>query len=358
MVTYYLSARSTNNRLWLPGAIFTSGLAAAFKYPGASALIMPLAAAFLLDPAQRSGRVKIFMLGLPLFAVGFAAAFPSLLLSPQALYHGLTAEVGYKVASGSAQEALLRMIRYPWYVTKATGAVFMLWALAAVVYSLVRPRRETWVLLVWLVPYAAVMASSSMVVIRYMVPEVPVLGLLMARLSSELWVNAAALRRRVIYIGTLVALLAVILATLVHFKALLSPDPRDRAAEWISNVVLSGNTVAITPSHNGDAFSIASIDPRKYSTLRLDMRADRDVSTYINLPFRFLAANERAWQQLDSPKHPSHDLFWREVMESGRFELKARFQNRPAWPGVLLYGRLPEDLNYIYQETRIYRRIN
>jgi 4-amino-4-deoxy-L-arabinose transferase-like glycosyltransferase len=354
MVCLYLVARSAWDWRWLLAGILAAGVGAAFKYPGASALVLVFAAAWFLDPEHRYRRIALAGLGLPLFVVGFLLFFPAVLTDPAKLIAVLRFDSTY--AGGVAWDSVRHILQYPWFLAKTTGVILPLWGLAAILYSLVRPRREAWIILCWLLPYLAFMTSSWFVVARYALPWVSVLGLLMARVTKELLDRTQPRFRPWTIAGFSLAGLLILAPTCVHLRTMSRPDPRNLAAAWIRIHVPLHAAVAATPSFNHDRFFVVTLDPEQYQITPLSFRKDQDASSYLAQPFRLLAANERAWAQGFLPRSPSQTLFWKQVMESKDWELLARFSNRPAWPGLFLHGQLPEDFCYLYQETRIYQR--
>jgi len=354
MLCLWLVARSSQDRRFLAAASLTAGIAGAFKYPGASALLMVWAGAWFLDPAQRRARLILAGMSLPLFVLGFLLVFPAVLIEPDKFRAGLG--VDQTLLAASALDPLLNIIRYPWYLAKTAGALLPLLALAGVAYSLARPRRESWVILLWFFPYLALMTSSWFIVTRYAVPWMSVVGLLVARMTNDAFPTGSAWRRRGAGSAAVLAGLLVLAVTLLHLRTMSRPDPRDVAGAWLRDNFPPGTAVAVTPSHAGDQSFVVPVDPGKYRVTVLNFRPDQDASTYLEQPFSILAANERAWI-LDSRGRPESQIrFWKEVNNPERWEQLASFSNRPSWPGVLLRGRLPEDLYYLYQETRIYQR--
>lgn len=353
ILTIYLAGRSRENWKWLLGAILTSGVAGGFKYPGASALITVLAAVLFLQPEQRLRRLRIFCSGLPLFVAGFLLTCPAILFVPHDFLNGLRSEFASKMVTGTLVDPLIHMLEYPWYLAKGAGAIIPAWGGIAIFYALFSRRKATSILTLWLIPYGALMAGSSMILTRYAVPQMPVLALLMSILVVETATNNGSKSRKFMIAGVTAAASSLILiVTLIHLSTMMRPDPRDLAEKWIRSHLNPGTSIGVTLSHAGDNHFVAPIDSRLYKVVRLTM-AEEDVSGYLELPLDFLVVNERAWI---APGHPSQKEFWRRIMETDEWEISARFSNRPHLPGLLLKGTLPEDMYYLYQEVRIYHR--
>ncbi len=353
-LTLYFAARSKLDWKWLPLAFLSAGAAGAFKYPGASSLIFAFAAIGLFLKGSRVLQLRALFFGLPLFVLGFVAFFPSVLLAPGVFIDSLSAEFGYKVGAGGGLSALYRVLVYPWYALKATGLILPLWSFAAVIYCIVRARRESWLLLLWLIPYGLLISSSSMLVTRYLVPMIPVMALLMAHMSLGL-IDTYARRKKLISVITATGIVCIFLVTAFHLRTMMREDPRDSAGAWIRSNVLAGSAVAVTPTHDHDWFFVVPVNLDLYQVVRLDMRTAKDVSSYLDMSFDVLAANEKAWHI--SPKnHVSRKAFWEEISAFGEWRLAASFTNHPSWSGLLLRGKLPEDLYYLYHEARVYRR--
>ena len=354
MLVLYFTARSLADRRWTLAAVFASGVAAAFKYPGGSAILFPLAAA-LLSREDRGQRLKLLAVALPLFAVGFFICFPSALLNGLSLLQGMGKAAGIAY-SGSPLSPLWFIVSYPVRLMQGVGVVLPAWALAAAGWAAWRRSREGLLILGWLVPYYAVMASSAVVLVRYAVPMMPACALLMSGLVFGLaelkpaWAKSGGLKA-----GTAAAVVLILAVTLVHLRTMSRPDPRDLAGQWVQDHIPPGGAVAVTPTHREDESFIVAVNPNVYRVTTLPLRPDNDVSGYLDRNFKYLATNEKAWL-LPETRHPSQRAFWVQVSDPRRWELVARFSNRPVWPGVLLRGTMPEDMYYLYQETRIYRR--
>ncbi len=354
MLGLYLAARSSGRRAWLAAAVLVSGVAAAFKYPGGSAIIFPVAAAILLNREERARRLKLVAFSAPLFAVGFFACYPSAMLYGRAILAGMSWARDNAFA-GSILKPFQFMASYPFRLMPAEGVPLVAWSLAAVGWALKHRRPETLLILAWLLPYYAIMSSSAVVLTRYAVPMMPALALLMSSLVFDLAARKpAGLKSGALAGMASVAILLILSVTLIHLRTMKRPDPRDQAGQWIQQNVPAHEIIAVTASHRDDESFTVSVNPAEYEVIRLDFRPRTDVSSYLRHPFHYLAANEKAW--VHSTRHPSQINFWREVNDPRSWELMVSFTNRPAWPGVLLRGTLPEDLYYLYQETRVYRR--
>jgi hypothetical protein len=354
-LTLYLVSRSVSNRRWLAAAMFTAGAAGAFKYPGISAALLVPAAAWLLTPDDRARRLGLCLYSIPLLAAGFVLFCPGALLEHGKFLQGLTGEAEGKLAAGSALALAGRALLYPFRLMAGVGIALPLGALAGVIYSLFRRRGESTLLLAWLLPYAALMSGSAVVLVRYAVPMMPVAALLISRAALEGGRGRKSMRR-LVRVGAGVFTSAALIVTLIHLRTMSRPDPRELAGQWISSHIPSGKTIAVTPSHNGDQFFIVPVDPAAYRVIYLNLEPQADAANYMELPFDYLAINEKALVNT-LPRHPSQIIFQRRLDDPERFHLLARFSNRPRWPGMLLKGDLPEDLYYLYQETRIYQRL-
>lgn len=344
---------SVRDRRWLAVSMFTAGVAGAFKYPGISALIFPLAAAVLLRPEDRRSRFKTAFLSLPLLVVGFVVFYPGAVTDFQSFHEGLTGEAGRKMLT-EWHIPLVRILGYPFALAQANGVVLALWAWAAMAYALIRRRSEGLLLLAWLIPYLLLMSSSVVVLVRYAVPMMPVMALLMAAMTERIIESRPTWSGRIRAAAAL-ALASILFVTGLHLRTMLRPDPRELAARWLAVGVPRGETVAITPSHGGDIFFTVQVDRSLHRQLELYFRPEQDASDYLAEDFRWLAASEQAWLK-NWVRHPSQELFWDELADPARWDLVASFDNHPRWPGVLLRGRLPEDMYYLYMEIRIFRR--
>ncbi len=249
-LTLYLAAGILRRGRWLDylAAGFAIGLASATKYTGVYLLAALLVAHLLGDHGRRLRQAKrnwpgLFFsprlwAGLALAAVGFVAAAPVVLTAwPELIRHlGKLSEYGQ---SGYHDLLLAPPLGGGWlfYLTSlgwGVGWPMFTALLAAVVAAIIFHYREDLLLAIFALALFIGMGAQQMVFVRFILPVVPPLILLLAawlvRLRQLNWLR----NHRPLWALLLIFLVAPPLATSFWFGVLLSrPDTRELAADWL-----------------------------------------------------------------------------------------------------------------------------
>ncbi len=334
--------------LWL--SFFAAGAAGAFKYTAFSAIVFPFAYLWLFG--DRSSILKKIPAGIACITIGFICFFPSILIEPDLLLPGFKTELFRKITQAEdASQPLLMILQYPYRLAMGTGIVAVVIAGLAILLHIIKPGKQAMLLLAWLIPYMLVISSSLVPLLRYSVAATPIAALLIASILTHPYIQSLGTKaQHATRILIAITALHLLLVSYTHIKTMLDKDPRLQAAKWISQNIAPGTVVALTPSHVDDTHFIVSANPEQYPIVFLPFKKDDNVDEYHSLEISVLATNEAAWNS----QYAHHQQFWRQLEQ--QWQRRVTFNNRPSLIGLPMSGELPEDLYYLYQETRVYTR--
>jgi dolichyl-phosphate-mannose-protein mannosyltransferase len=215
------------------------GLATATKYSGLVFLAPLMAAHFLAG--RRFTRPLVLgslAVGLAGLATGFVLASPYSLLEWRATLDGmrLIFDVKHDGQFGIARGASWATYFVMAFLTSPLALV----SLAGLAYALWRRLPADLLVLSMLVPYLLTVGSSQSHSDRYLVPAIPLLLLLGARVLAELPVRRTALGA-----GFALAALFSLSRSVAVDAALALPDTRQVAREWIEANVPDGSRLAL-----------------------------------------------------------------------------------------------------------------
>ncbi len=226
----------SRSRAFAPGRLYflagaAAGLAAATKYNGGLAIIFPLAAHVLSN--GRGGRGtrawlrlidRRVALTVGALVLGFIIGCPYALLSPAEWwgsaesFQGVSYELHHmRVGEHPAVEAtppgpvfhLVGSLAY------GLGWPMLVLALAAVVYAVVKRRRRDWLLLSFLAAWFIMISLANVRYMRYAIPMLPILALLIGRMLNGFMQRAREPQSRLRRVG-LQALRIAAVAALCH----------------------------------------------------------------------------------------------------------------------------------------------
>lgn len=320
-----------------------AGLAAATKYNGAIALLMPLLAC-VMTPRARGSRVACALAAVSAAAVAFLAGAPYTLLDlPAFLNDFARLAVHYKIGAPPPEPP---WIIYMKHLVIHFGYPALLLAAAGFILAVVRivkgPGRLRWaVLLVVPVVQFDMIAGQQIVFGRYLLPIVPMLCLLAATAVVS---GVSLLRRYEIPRAPRAALIgALTAAALAHpayasirFDRLIGrPDTTRIAYEWIRQNIPPGSFVVVE--------SRKLLLPPPFRSENIPQLRARTYEDYRKQGVNYLVASSQSYgPYLTEPqRHPAEYAEYMRIFEQSR-EV-ARFT--PSSDGLQLPG----------PELRIYR---
>jgi 4-amino-4-deoxy-L-arabinose transferase-like glycosyltransferase len=223
------------------------GLACATKYTG-GIVLLPLVAA-----AVHRRRLMPLVLAGVLAAVAFLVANPYALITPGALWDGIThqSDAASEVGGKLGLTANSGFSYYAWTLTWGLGWVPALAAAGGAVALAVRDRPAFWALVPAPVAFLLFMGTQERYFGRWLMPILPILCLLAAYLAVTLVVAAARRRPALAPALATLAVVALCLQGLIsslHIGRTLSQeDTRNQARAWLVDHVRKGTRMVVEP---------------------------------------------------------------------------------------------------------------
>jgi hypothetical protein len=372
-----------------------SGLAAATKYNCGLVILAPAAALWLskrrVEPqrhrdTEEEGRkgggeegTRTISL-LPFFpsslllpasaAAGFLIGCPGVLVNPAGFWH----DFGFELAKSREGMGLLFVETgngWLYHLTSSMrfglGIPLLLLCLAGIGLALWRRSRQDWLLLAFVVPYYLVIGWAQVRFLRYIIPLLPALCVLVGRLVAAEWPDVWA-RRVARASGAIVVVVTLFIALAMDRLFTLTP-PQDQAYAWIEQNVPKGSSVGLVtaPWYYTPPFSPLFTAP---ATGEQHARFARQVTEYQLRP-----PDGTEWDPaVLQPSPPQYFVVSDIESEDARrigwkpaqpfFQLFAEqytpavFENTPAFLGIDL-GKpayVPNDWLYTYPRITVYRR--
>ena len=234
-----------------------AGLAAAVKYNGGLALVMPLLVCWM-TPSARPSRLICSLIATAAAAGAFFLAAPYTLLDlPGFLdrFASLTAE--YRTNTPPAEPTAIVYLKH---LRLQFGTPGMVLIAGGVLMGLVRavrgPNRVAWgVALVFPIPYFLIVADQRIVYARYLLPLVPMLCVL----AAAAVISGVSLLRRyqfprgvrtALIVALTLTLLAPPAATAIAFNRTISQRSTvDEAYAWMEQHIPAGSRVVLEGGH-------------------------------------------------------------------------------------------------------------
>lgn len=283
----------------LVGGGLLLGVTVATRFPAGAlflayvlAIFLALAEEFPADPTRvRQTALRYLAILAGLSCLGYAVASPTTFFHFREFLAGLQVQWHYQ--SGLFLDAVERGPTWYQYggrmLHEALGLPFQILALAATVYALWKRRGADLLLLALLLPYGLMLAKTSWVVTRYLVPLLPVLALIMVSLLRDL--AGRNPRLKVLAAGmVVVASLWSVTLDLAYAKTLRGPDPRDAAAQWLAESASPQARVGTVDCYKGDYFTPPpQPQGQQWDTFHLNQEG---VGRFLDQPFDFIVINE------------------------------------------------------------------
>lgn len=275
------------------GAI--AGLAAAIKYNGGLALLMPLVACWM-TPAAKPSRGACSLAAIGAAAAAFLLAAPFTVLDlPGFLdrFASLTAE--YRNGAPPAEPGIIIYLKH---LRLQFGTPGMLLIAGGLTMGLVRalrgPGRVPWTLaLVFAVPYFFIVAGQRIIYARYMLPLVPMLCVL----AAAAVISGVSLLRRyqfprgvrtALIAGLTLALLGPPAVTAVNFNRIIARTATtDLAYRWVVANVPAGSKIV----HEGNHLTF----PAAYESERMSQLRHMTYQEYVEGGADYLIASSQCY---------------------------------------------------------------
>ena len=353
--------RSDVRTFALTGALF--GVAVALRFPIAAFAVAPVAGYVLRTVAGGSfapatlARLLALCGGVAL--PSYALTSPHTLLYPGIVLEGLRTTWSYE--SSVFLDAVGRGPGFYQYggtmLIEALGVPLYGLALAALGLALRRRTPADVLVLVTALPYFVLMVVASWVVVRYTLPLLPLLALLIGAAAQQL-LASRPLARGV----TAAVLVAAGAGTLLHDAAFArivrGVDVRDAAAAWTRQTLPADAGLITVRQYSTDVYFLP---PLGADAQFFVLTPDADARVLLQQPGPMhLIVHENVYGNLDRLRdaHPSAAArSLRAVLESEHFELLQEFKQPVTFAGID-FSRWFQALDYrvINPGLRIYRR--
>jgi len=367
LLIFYLAVcvyqqRTVAVRFWLLAGV-SVGAATALRAPLLLFAVAPIIGLVLSQPNIKDIRYKtffkpvsVYLLSILLAYIGFS---PYSLLYFDNLIGGLALQRQYQsslfVEAVGLGPVWWQYLRY--MLPQALGwPVFLLFIVATIWVARFRDKRVE-LIFYSMLPSLIVTALVSWVVVRYTIPLLPFLILIIIAFLHNL--HAIAQVRKIVLPGVIL-LLVLTLSFLLPFQSLnASKNIRDEIHDWMSTAISPGATVLTLRSYSNDVFFEPNIPKginRVFVRYPLKMQCDQCYQfwnyDYLILSDPLLTNIERL--KADYPQPEMWDFYtW--LRQS--HELVKEFDRNPRWFGVDIQGMYSaHDMNYSSPAYRIYRK--
>jgi hypothetical protein len=307
----------------------------------------------MIRPAAALGLVAV---------LAYIVCSPHSLMYPQALRMGL--QVQWKYQSSVFVDAVGRGPGLYQYgvsmLAEAMGWPLYALAVAGVLRALWRRRSEDLLLLSAVLPYLLMTSNTSWVVVRYTLPLLPGLALLIGSLLPA--ESQAGSRIPAIWSAALIAALAfTLLPDLALRRAISLPNSRDRVGAWVGQHVPAGTDVVVFQQYDSDVFFLPTL-PKSVHERVFQLQGNVDPSVLAQgSPAPLLLLGEDAYASMDrlGANHPKLRIAQLSSLltSPGRYRIARRFD-----PDISIFGMdfsswfQSQDYQIIQPGFRLYER--
>ena len=138
--------------------------------------------------------------------------------------------------------------------SQAIGYGYYVPALLAVAFAAIRRKSADVVLLAASLPYFVLLSMTSWIVVRYFIPLLPVVAILIAHLVVLAYRARQPLVRQAAIAIIVLASLFNIVAISVYSNAVAATDVRDTTLDWMSTSIPPGADIGAFQRYQGDVF--------------------------------------------------------------------------------------------------------
>lgn len=345
------------------------GAMLALRFPLALFVFAPLTVMWLRQGQGSLTALRALILGRPLWSMAAAIVLAYCLCSPHSLLYpeGLRAglQVQWHYQSGVFEDAIGRGPGLYQYgvsmLAEAMGWPLYLLAVLSVIASAWRRRPGDLLLLSALLPYLLLTSSASWVVVRYTLPLLPVLAILIARGLAH--VPGEPPRHRWWRTTVALALVLTLLPVLALRQALTAPNTREVAGRWIEAHARPGALVVSFETYGGDTFYRPTLTARvEAQAFPLHAGIDPSVLERIH-PAPLLVLSEDVYANMDrlGSGHPKASVrrLAQTLRPEGPFRVVHRFEPELRFLGVDFSSWFrSQDYRVVRPGFRLYERID
>lgn len=345
------------------------GAMLALRFPLAIFVFAPLTVMWLRRRETSAATLRALIFGRPLWSMAAAIVLayficsPHTLLYPEGLRAGLQVQWHYQ--SGVFEDAIGRGPGLYQYgvsmLAEAMGWPLYLLAVLSVIACAWRRRPDDLLLLAALFPYLLLTSSASWVVVRYTLPILPVLAILIA--SGLAQVPGEPSRQAWPRATTVLALLLTLLPVMALRQALTAPNTREVAGRWIEAHAQPGALVVSFETYGGDTFYRPTVTGR-VEAQAFPLYAGIDPSVLERMhPAPLLVLSEDVYANMDrlGSAHPKAGVrrLAQILRPEGAFRVVRRFEPEIRFLGLDFSSWFrSQDYRIVQPGFRLYERAN
>lgn len=358
-------ADARRDRRFVVYAGLALGAAVALRFPLATFGLAPVAAWLLRDPPSNVRAAVLQLVGQRSWVLagamllGYCVASPHTLIYFSDAINGIGLAWAYEVGVfPDAAERGPGIWQYGWtQLREAFGIPLHLFALAAIVHALVRRSREQILLLAAFVPYFVLTTFASWVVVRYTVPMVPPLALLITAAAIPM-LRASSAWRAAALAALTGSLTWTLLSDVAFARIEKERNVREEAADWIADHAPPKSGVATTWQYPTDVYLNPVIrgDVHVYAVM-----ADRTAAlAFSSGDVDYLVVNESVYKNMErlGDRHPSEAIReFHHALDSAPYHLVAEFQKPVRFAGLDFSSTFTsQDYAIVNPGIRVYQR--
>jgi hypothetical protein len=358
LLTFYFSIRifNTKNTKYYVWAAISAGFATSTKYNSIFVVLLILATHIMSLPKKKRNLMSYFfdkriIYSYFVFIGAFIVGSIGILLYFDLFKERILKQLSYQ--RGSFLESIGLGPGWLGYFTQilpySLGIPLQVFSIFGLIWSFIKRKRWDIILLVWFISYYIILSSSNWWVVRYTVPLMPPLAILLARFifhfpKTKLWKTVFLIVG--LTVGTTSLIYSLMLDSIYAAK-----DPRIMAHRWVRENVPFGKRIGIdlTPA----AYYVpADNDKYQIISMRLDGKKLNEIDYYI--------ANDQVYQHyLRLPNLFSYESrYFQNIIGAQTFAKVIEFENPLKlfnWKFSKTY--LPHDYLYFQPKITIFRRI-
>jgi 4-amino-4-deoxy-L-arabinose transferase-like glycosyltransferase len=324
-----------------------AGLAAATKYNGAHALVMPLIACWMTRPA-RGSRTSCALAAVAACGIAYLICAPYTLLDLPGFLDGFAHLANkYRTSIAPPEPAWILYLKYLRGFFGWPALLLMAWGLGLAMIRMIRgPGHVRWMLLViFPLLYFGFVSGQRIVYGRYLLPILPALCVL----TANAVVSGVSLLRRyeipraprtALIAGlTIAALLPPALQAIAFDRMISRQDTVTQAYEWIRTNVPEGSSVAVETR----ALLLPPAAYRSTNFTRLiwnsPSRSPRELADYVQEGFDYVVASGQVYGPVfDAPQNlPAEYAAYRRLFDQSHEVVRFTPSNEHPGPELRIF---------------------
>jgi len=342
------------------------GVASALRLPLAVFGLVPIVAYVLRDGGTWPRRIvsaatlrACVIVGL-CAAAGYVVASPHSLINPRMLLAGLHVTWRYETSAfPDAVDMGPGLYQYGWLMLRqALGTPLYALALAGVAVAVWRRTREQRLLLAGLIPYFVMATFATWVVVRYLLPLLPLLALLSAKLVVDALDQAG--KQRWIVAALVASTLAWTVAGDLAFLRLESQrNVQDVAKDWIAAEIPAGSSIGTFRQYREDVY-FNPVIPHGFQHIVLPLVAGVDPAAWLDRERpQYLVLHEFIYKNMErlGARHPQRQVYQLlQALQTGKYQLVREFKQPVDFLGLDFSSNFSaHDYSVVNPGIRIYR---